>query len=1010
MALGKIYLDTNKAVPFNPVKLIVREGDANEILPIQLSKNFLGIDLSAVELFFEANKVDGKIIIDKDRSHFTNISKDGFFNYHLPKELYQKAGAIKMAYFGIGDRETTSNFQISVLRKVGTPETSDSYITDAEKILENMHSQNEASDEVLQDSRDKFEEIDTGWETRKTTIDGVIQDAKDATADTVEATDKANASADKADTATANADKATADAKTATENAETATAQAVEATGNATQATAETIKATEATKTATEDAITATTDAQQAKKDAEDFITNAPNNPAFKGPKGDKGDVGPQGEQGVGLKLMGTLDSTTDLPDTGGIGEAYNIAGDVYFYDQTLKKWQNYGPLTGAKGDKGDTGLQGPKGETGDVGPEGEQGPEGPQGVQGIQGPIGPQGETGEVGPEGPKGDPGKDGKGLQIDGSADSADALPDGKPLGTTYIVAGYVYTYDGSTWVNCGQLQGPIGATGQDGDSAYQVWLDNGHEGTVDDFIASLKGDPGKDGIDGVDADYVDGSIAKAMANVDLSEYATNSQLATKADDSKVAHLSGANNFDTVPTVNNNPLLLAKAPGIPKLAVTYNATSKVFEYTLTAPDKDGLSDIIQYNLLWKDHSVDGFTTAIVKPDALTGQLTGVEIMKTYDFKATAQNAVGSSDSTDVITVPTVDGNIYGVSWDGSSSGILQRTDAAVGLKAGINGAQNDFDTRGPWGLMDKTVTDSYGNAFVRVPKFYIRKTQNKPLSTWQVSSVKQGDDWYLPKCFYDFDTKKELDYVDVSRYEGSIVSGKLQSKTGVMPTGKTDINDFRTSATALNVDGKKGYHLWDVHTLDALQVLFTIEFATLDSQSIMKGNEHSSSAIITGTTDSVKGSSGFVTSGSASMAYRGIENLYGNLAMLTDGLNISKLSLYSCDDATKYVSDTFMYPYYKVSYPLIFGYGNITGLGFDKEHPEVTAPTSFNSDEFNTYYHDKGYAGSSGICVVHTGGGWNWHDGYSGLWCWYGISSSIHANSGVTSIGSRLLKKAL
>jgi len=29
---------------------------------------------------------------------------------------------------------------------------------------------------------------------------------------------------------------------------------------------------------------------------------------------------------------------------------------------------------------------------------------------------------------------------------------------------------------------------------------------------------------------------------------------------ADDSKVAHLSGTNNFDTVPTVNNNPLLLA------------------------------------------------------------------------------------------------------------------------------------------------------------------------------------------------------------------------------------------------------------------------------------------------------------------------------------------------------------------------------------------------------------------------------------------------------------------
>lgn len=37
---------------------------------------------------------------------------------------------------------------------------------------------------------------------------------------------------------------------------------------------------------------------------------------------------------------------------------------------------------------------------------------------------------------------------------------------------------------------------------------------------------------------------------------------SEILTKSDDSKVVHLSGANNFDTVPTVNNNPLLLASS----------------------------------------------------------------------------------------------------------------------------------------------------------------------------------------------------------------------------------------------------------------------------------------------------------------------------------------------------------------------------------------------------------------------------------------------------------------
>ncbi|WP_420327971.1 hypothetical protein [Lactiplantibacillus plantarum] len=48
---------------------------------------------------------------------------------------------------------------------------------------------------------------------------------------------------------------------------------------------------------------------------------------------------------------------------------------------------------------------------------------------------------------------------------------------------------------------------------------------------------------------------------VPKVDLSSYATNSQLDAKADDSKVAHLSGANNFDTVPTygTGNKPFAI-------------------------------------------------------------------------------------------------------------------------------------------------------------------------------------------------------------------------------------------------------------------------------------------------------------------------------------------------------------------------------------------------------------------------------------------------------------------
>lgn len=55
---------------------------------------------------------------------------------------------------------------------------------------------------------------------------------------------------------------------------------------------------------------------------------------------------------------------------------------------------------------------------------------------------------------------------------------------------------------------------------------------------------------------------------------------SEILTESDDSKVAHLSGANNFDTVPTVNNNPLLLASSlpSDLARLSQDANFTAKL------------------------------------------------------------------------------------------------------------------------------------------------------------------------------------------------------------------------------------------------------------------------------------------------------------------------------------------------------------------------------------------------------------------------------------------------
>lgn len=52
----------------------------------------------------------------------------------------------------------------------------------------------------------------------------------------------------------------------------------------------------------------------------------------------------------------------------------------------------------------------------------------------------------------------------------------------------------------WSNWVQTSGGGGTKGDPGDSAYQVWLNNGHKGTESEFLASLKGATGATGATG------------------------------------------------------------------------------------------------------------------------------------------------------------------------------------------------------------------------------------------------------------------------------------------------------------------------------------------------------------------------------------------------------------------------------------------------------------------------------------------------------------------------------
>lgn len=119
--------------------------------------------------------------------------------------------------------------------------------------------------------------------------------------------------------------------------------------------------------------------------------------------------------------------------------------------------------LQGERGEKGEMGEPGPKGDKGDQGlqgepgPRGDQGERGPKGETGSQGARGEKGDRGDVGPQGPRGEQGD--RGLQ----GEKGQAGQDG--------------------------INGRDGQAGADGKSAYELWKDQGNEGSLEDFFNAI-----------------------------------------------------------------------------------------------------------------------------------------------------------------------------------------------------------------------------------------------------------------------------------------------------------------------------------------------------------------------------------------------------------------------------------------------------------------------------------------------------------------------------------------
>lgn len=205
------------------------------------------------------------------------------------------------------------------------------------------------------------------------------------------------------------------------------------------------------------------------------------------------------------------------------------------------------------------------------------------------------------------------------------------------------------------------------------------------------------------------------------------------------------------------------------------------------------------------------------------------------------------------------------------------------------------NYFDNGAP-----ATLDGSAGQVMVEIPKFYWRTSYVAPIHTWEISEHPRSGFHVYPDFIKD---GKEVEYRYVSAYEAyRNSSGVLSSVSGVYPTTNRRRDQFRADAESRG----QGWRQLTWSQWSCINLLMLIEYGDFDfkrddrltnGRTNLSGGSFVEGEYITrtGLSNELGNLSGGVSLGGEEgwstdfSSYRGIENHFGHIWKILDGLTV-------------------------------------------------------------------------------------------------------------------------